>query len=107
MIDVIAAHGWEVDQQNFLKIEGTPYTLSIVPEFTYFSRDEKGHIIRSRTPVGYKLNCAVQGPKLVNNIFTNENLIFVEFTDETDFYHFMMDFKKESESYLINPMLQA
>lgn len=105
MIDVIAAHGWEVGTQNFLPIEGTPYTLSVVPEFSYFTRDEKGHIMRSRTPVGYKLNCAVQGEKKVNNHVIVDNLIFVEFNEEEDFYQFMIDFKRETSSFLTNPML--
>jgi hypothetical protein len=107
MIDIIAAHGWEVDEQSFLPIEGTPYTLSVVPEFTYFTRDEKGHIIRSRTPVGYKLNCAVQGPKTVNGHEVVTNLIFVEFSEESDFYEFMIDFKRESATFLTNPMFLA
>ena len=104
MIDVIAAHNWEVDQQGFLEIEGTPYTLSVVPEFTYFTRNEEGHIVRSRTPVGYKLNCAVQGEKKVNNHVIVDNLIFVEFHEEKDFYEFMINFKKETSSFLTNPM---
>lgn len=88
-------------------MKGTPYTLSVVPEFSYFTRDEKGHIIRSRTPVGYKLNCAVQGSKTVNGHEVVTNLIFVEFSEESEFYDFMIDFKKEAQSYLINPMLQV
>lgn len=104
MIDVIAAHGWELEVQSFLDIEGTPYTLSVVPEFTYFTRDEEGHIVRSRTPVGYKLNCAVQGPRTVNGHVTIDNLIFVEFNEESDFYQFMIDFKREAKTYLNNPM---
>ena len=104
MIDIIAAHNWEVDQQGFLEIEGTPYTLSVVPEFTYFTRNEEGHIVRSRTPVGYKLNCAVQGEKKVNNHVIVDNLIFVEFHEEKDFYEFMINFKKETSSFLTNPM---
>jgi hypothetical protein len=104
MIDVIAAHGWELEVQSFLEIEGTPYTLSVAPEFTYFTRDEEGHIIRSRTPVGYKLNCAVQGPRTVNGHVTIDNLIFVEFNEESDFYQFMIDFKREAKTYLNNPM---
>lgn len=105
MIDIIAAHNWEVNQQGFLEIEGTPYILSVVPEFSYFTRDEKGHIMRSRTPVGYKLNCAVQGPRTVNGHVTIDNLIFVEFTEEEDFYQFMIDFKRETSSFLTNPIL--
>lgn len=104
MIDVIAAHGWEIGTQNFLDIEGTPYTLSVVAEFSYFTRDENGHIMRSRTPVGYKLNCAVQGPRTVNGHVTIDNLIFVEFNEESDFYQFMIDFKREAKTYLNNPM---
>lgn len=104
MIDVIAAHGWELEVQSFLDIEGTPYTLSVVPEFTYFTRNEEGHIVRSRTPVGYKLNCAVQGEKKVNNHVIVDNLIFVEFHEEKDFYEFMINFKKETSSFLTNPM---
>ena len=104
MIDVIAAHGWELEVQSFLDIEGTPYTLSVVPEFTYFTRNEEGHIVRSRTPVGFKLNCAVQGEKKVNNHVIVDNLIFVEFHEEKDFYEFMINFKKETSSFLTNPM---
>ena len=104
MIDVIAAHGWELEVQSFLDIEGTPYTLSVVPEFTYFTRNEEGHSVRSRTPVGYKLNCAVQGEKKVNNHVIVDNLIFVEFHEEKDFYEFMINFKKETSSFLTNPM---
>ena len=106
MIDIIAAHGWELEVQSFLDIEGTPYTLSVVPEFTYFTRNEEGHVVRSRTPVGFKLNCAVQGPKTVNGHTVIDNLILVEFTEESEFYNFMIDFKKDAQTYLFNPYFQ-
>jgi hypothetical protein len=106
MIDIIAAHNWKVGEQNFLEIKGTEYTLSVVPEFTYFSRDEEGKVIRSRTPIGYKLNCAVQGPVTFMGHTSIKNLFFEEFYSEEDFYAFMINFVNESNKY-INSMEQA
>ena len=60
MDDLITLHDWIMEEQNFLQIPGTDKWLSIVPEYTYKHRDADGKIITSRTPVGTKLNCALQ-----------------------------------------------
>ena len=71
-----------MDEQNFLQIPNTTKWLSIVPEYTYKHRDADGKIITSRTPVGTKLNCALQeGDDYIN---------FVEFYEESDFLNYLI-----------------
>jgi len=88
MENLIALYSWIMNTQNFLKIEGTDYTLSIVPEFTYRYRDADGHIVPSKTPVGTKLNCAL--------ILHEEFVDYVEFVEEKDFFNYLSVLKINS-----------
>jgi hypothetical protein len=81
MENLINLYSWIINQQNFLKIEGTNYNLSIVPEYVYKYRNSVGHIISSKTPVGIKINCAL--------ILHKEFVDYIEFTEETDFFNYL------------------
>lgn len=82
MDNLISLHNWEIGEQNFLQIPNTKKYLSIVPEYIFKYRDENDMIIVSRTPVGTKLNCALQ----VGNDFVD----FVEFYEESDFFNYLI-----------------
>jgi hypothetical protein len=82
MDNLISLHNWIMDEQNFLQIPDTKKYLSIVPEYRYKHRDADGKIITSKTPVGTKLNCALQ----VNEEYVD----YVEFYEESDFFNYLI-----------------
>ena len=87
LVNIIEAHGWTLNEQNFLDIIGTEYYMSVIPEHTYWTRDEFGKIVRSKTPTGLTLNIA---------ICRNERTeMFININSEEEFYDFMICFKKE------------
>jgi hypothetical protein len=82
MDNLISLHNWVMNEQNFLSIPDTNKTLSIVPEYVFKYRDRDSKIIVSRTPVGTKLNCALQ---------EGEDFIdYVEFYDESEFFNYII-----------------
>jgi hypothetical protein len=82
-----------MNAQNFLEIEGTEYTLSIVPEYTYRYRNAEGHIFTSKVPTGTKLNCAL--------ILHGEFVDYVEFTEEGDFFMYLSTLKINSNDHTL------
>jgi len=82
MDNLIKLHDWEMEEQNFLQIPNTNKYLSIVPEYIFKYRDQDNKIVTSRTPVGTKLNCALQ----VGDDFVD----FVEFYEESDFFDYLI-----------------
>lgn len=95
MEDLMNVYGWQLNKASLLDIKGTELVLSVFPEYTYWSRDERGMLYRSRTPNGLKLNCAVKKPFKNNETgeVIYENEMFVEFTTEEEFYDFMIGIK--------------
>lgn len=89
------AYEWQIDVQAFLPIPGTKYELSIVPEYTYWYRDERNMITRSKVPQGIKLNCCVMvqydGP--FGKWWKPE--MQMDITSEDEFYDFMISMKKD------------
>jgi len=79
MDNLIKIHDWIMEEQNFLKVNNK--WLSIVPEYSYKYRDADNKIIVSRTPVGTKLNCALQEGQ--------EYVEFNEFYDEGEFLNYL------------------
>lgn len=88
MENLINLYSWMMNEQNFLEIEGTEYTLSIVPEYVYRYRNAEGHIVPSKVPVGTKLNCAL--------ILREEFVDYIEFTEERDFFSYLSTLKINS-----------
>ncbi len=96
MEDLIKAHGWEIEEQNFLKINGTDLQLSIIPEYIYWMRDENGLICRSKHAVGVKLNICIQkGYKQDDGSVWYKSEMFIELGSEEEFYDFMIGIQKE------------
>lgn len=95
MEDIMNAHNWEINKQSFLEIPGTEYLLSVIPEYTYFTRDENNRLVRSKIAQGIKFNCCVV--KVYNTeygrIYHNEMLL--DITTEDEFYDFMLGVQKE------------
>lgn len=88
MENLITLYSWIMNEQNFLKIKETEYTLSIVPEYTYRYRNSEGHIVPSKVPTGTKLNCAL--------ILHGKFVDYVEFTEEGDFFSYLSTLKINS-----------
>lgn len=95
MEDLIKAHGWEMEEQNFLKINGTDLQLSIIPEYIYWMRDADNLICRSKTPQGIKLNCCVQKGYNSPEGMWYRSEMFIELGSEEEFYDFMIGIQKE------------
>lgn len=93
MENLITLYSWIMNAQNFLEIEGTEYTLSIVPEYTYRYRNAEGHIVPSKVPTGTKLNCAL--------ILHGEFVDYVEFTEEGDFFSYLSTLKINSNDNVV------
>jgi hypothetical protein len=85
MEDFVKLHNWVMNEQNFVPIPDTKKYLSVVPEYLYKQRDPEGKIITSRTPVGVKLNCALQEG--------GENVDYVEFYTENEFLNYINQFR--------------
>jgi hypothetical protein len=83
MDNLISLHNWIMDEQNFLQIPNTKKYLSIVPEYIFKYRDENDRIIVSRTPVGTKLNCALQ--------VGEEYIDYPEFYTEEEFLDYLIN----------------
>jgi hypothetical protein len=95
MEDLIKAHGWEMKEQNFLQIKDSKYQLSVIPEYSYFVRDEKGMIHRSKEPQYLVLNCAIMSPITLDNGDTEyKPVMYVNITSEEEFYDFMIEINK-------------
>jgi hypothetical protein len=96
MNDLMQAYDWQIDVQAFLPIPGTKYELSVVPEYTYWYRDDKGFLNRSKIPQGTKLNCCVMvpydGPE--GKFWRPE--MQIDITCEEEFYDFMISMKKDN-----------
>lgn len=82
MEDLIKTLGLGRDTQVFVPINKKENIyLSVVLEDHFIGTDKNGYLYSSRTPLGQKLNCAVQ---------TNEgNAEYLEFFTEDAFYKFM------------------
>lgn len=87
LTNIIEAHGWVMSEQNFLDIKDTDYTLSVIPEYTYWTRNQYDMIVRSKTPTGLTLNMAI--------CRNGDPEMFMNINSEEEFYDFMICFKKE------------
>lgn len=95
MDDLMNAYGWEIDKQSFLRIPGTIYLLSVIPEYTYWFRNEHGMIARAKTPQGIKLNCLIQKPYESPEGTWYKTEMMLDITSEDEFYDFMIGMKQE------------
>lgn len=87
--NLISLHGWEINQQSFLDITGTDYTVSVIPEYTFYARDKHGKIYRSLTPEGITLNICVY------NRVSGGSKLFVNIDSEEEFIDFMVGIQKQ------------
>jgi hypothetical protein len=97
MDDLIKAHGWVMNEQNFLRLKDSDYQLSIIPTFTYWSRDKNDMLFRSKTPTGMYLNIALFRV-CINAETKNVSQSMCMITDvdsEEDFYDFMISIQKQ------------
>lgn len=95
MEDLIKAHGWEMEKQNILEIKDSKYLLSVIPEYSYLTRDENNHIIRSNTPQYLVLNCAILSPLSVEDGTAEyKAVMYVNINSEEEFYDFMIELNK-------------
>jgi hypothetical protein len=95
MEDLIKAHGWEIQEQNILNIKDSKYMLSVIPEYSYFMRDDKGMIHRSKEPQYLVLNCAIMSPNtLSNGDVEYRPVMYINITSEEEFYDFMIEINK-------------
>ena len=95
MEDLIKAHGWEMLQQNLLEIKGSKYLLSVVPEYSFYKRDEDGMIHRSKEPQSLVLNCAIMSPITEGDEKEYRAVMYINIVSEEEFYDFMIEMKKE------------
>lgn len=95
MEDLIKAHGWVMEEQNFLKIKGSDLQLSIIPEYTYWTRDSNNMITRSNVPQGIKLNICIQKGYDSPEGMWYRSEMFIELSTEEEFYDFMIGIQKE------------
>lgn len=95
MEDLIKAHGWDMLQQNLLEIKGSKYLLSVVPEYSFYRRDEDGMIHRSKEPQSLVLNCAIMSPITEGDEKEYRAVMYVNITSEEEFYDFMIEMQKE------------
>ena len=105
MEDLIKAHGWDMQEQNLLEIKGSKYLLSVIPEYSYFARDEHNKIIRSKTPQYLVLNCAIMSPITMDNgDIEYKPVMYINIASEEEFYDFMIELNKtvSEESKLSN-----
>jgi hypothetical protein len=94
MEDLIKAHGWDMQEQNLLEIKGSKYLLSVIPEYSYFTRDEHNKIIRSKTPQYLVLNCAILSPITMDDEIAHRPVMYINITSEEEFYDFMIELTK-------------
>lgn len=95
MEDLIKAHGWEMQEQNLLEIKGSRYLLSVIPEYSYFTRDENNMVIRSNVAQYLILNCAILSPITFDNgEVGHKPLMYVNINSEEEFYDFMIELTK-------------
>jgi len=90
MEDLIKAHGWNMNEQNYLEIKGSTYLLSVVPEYTFFVRGENGMIYRSLCPEGVMLNCAIMSPVTTPYGIEYNPVMYINILSEEEFYDFMI-----------------
>lgn len=95
MEDLIKAHGWEMHTQNILEIKNSRYLLSVVPEYSFYARDEHGKIHRSLQPQNLILNCAIQSPITMDYGYVDyKAVMYITITSEEEFYDFMIEIGK-------------
>lgn len=95
MEDLIKAHGWDMLQQNLLEIKGSKYLLSVIPEYSYYTRDEHGIIHRSKEPQSLVLNCAILSPITEGDETEYNAVMYLNISSEEEFYDFMIEMQKE------------
>ena len=95
MEDLIKAHGWEMLQQNLLEIKGSKYLLSVVPEYSFYKRDELGMIHRCKEPQNLVLNCALMSPITEGDETEYKAVMYFNISSEEEFYDFMIEMQKE------------
>lgn len=95
MEDLIKAHGWEMHTQNILEIKNSRYLLSVIPEYSFYARDEHGMIHRSLEPQNLVLNCAILSPiTMYNGDVEYKAVMYITLTSEEEFYDFMIEIGK-------------
>ena len=95
MEDLIKAHGWEMSQQSILEIPKTNNLLSVIPEYSYYYRDEDGKIRRGHVPQSIVLNCAIMSPTLQPDGDTVYSpVMYLNINSEEEFYDFMIEASK-------------
>ena len=87
--NLIELHGWEINQQSFLDIKGTDYTVSVIPEYTFYTRDEYNKICYSVIPQGLTLNICVY------NRISGGSKLYVHIDSEEEFIDFMVGIQKQ------------
>jgi hypothetical protein len=100
MNDLMKAYNWQMDVRAFLPIPGTKYELSVIPEYIYWYRDERGLISRSRTPQGIKFNCVVMSLEDTPDGKQWIPAMHVDIVSEEEFYDFMISIQREFGSNL-------
>lgn len=86
MEELMKAYDWKIDEQSILPILETDYEISIIPEYSYYYR-ENNMIFRSTQPQNIVLNTAI--------MLNNEPQMYFTFSSEEEFYDFMIEFKKQ------------
>lgn len=89
LANLIELHNWEIHRQNFLKIKDTEYTLSVIPEYSYFYRNREGHVRRSNVPQGLVLNTCIY------NDISGKSHMYVTISSEEEFLDFMVNIQKQ------------
>ena len=87
--NLIELHNWKIHQQNFLKIKDTEYTLSVIPEYSYFYRSSEGRLVRSVTPQALVLNTCIY------NDISGKSHMYVTISSEEEFLDFMLNIQKQ------------
>lgn len=85
MEELMRIYGWKLDQQSILPILDTDYELSVIPEYSYYYR-ENNMIFRSKEPQNITLNTAI--------MLKGEPQMYFTFSSEEEFFDFMIEFKK-------------
>jgi hypothetical protein len=92
--NIMNAKNWDVNTRYMIPVPGTIYQLSVLPEHTYYYRDEKGLIQRSKSPVGVELNCAVMEPSVTPEGILWSPVYFTVLNDEDEYLDFMISMKQ-------------
>jgi hypothetical protein len=87
--NIMNLHGWEIERQSYLDIKGTDYTLSVIPEYSFYDRDKNGRIFRSSVPQYVTLNTCVYNRK------TGKSITFFNINSEDEFLDFMSELQKQ------------